>query len=278
MKDFLKKLYAFVADLLNSIVSVLSVLIFSSFKAAAKFKETGNDDVVILANGPSLNDAINANSDNIMKHKKVAVNFFCNTDYYLQLKPEYYVVADDLFFAGGKESERFLEGLKNTTWPMDLFLPVLYRRSGVIQLIKQIQNVNIVWYNTTPVSGLKSIAHFLFNHNLGMPRPENVLCASAFLCIRMKIKKIYVLGADHSWLSNFYINDNNQLVLVIERFYGNDESIIPSTFSTWLMTQYNCFKAHEEISAYAKEQRCEIINLTKGSYIDSYTRGSIDEL
>ena len=57
-----------------------------------------SDKLIILGNGPSLNDSINELKEQIVENDFIVVNMFCLTDYYVELKPKFYLLADYLYF------------------------------------------------------------------------------------------------------------------------------------------------------------------------------------
>src|SRR5690554_3198782 len=81
----------------------------------------------LLMNGPSLSVDISKikNSD-----IKLAVNHFCDTDYFSSIKPELYLLQDSYFWRLDvrdeyieKRNEMFRNLNKKTEWPITLLLP-----------------------------------------------------------------------------------------------------------------------------------------------------------
>lgn len=282
MKELCKSIYSWTVKLLQSVVSLFSVLLFSSRKSAKAvsqlFRQERGESCIILGNGPSLKNVLESREETLSSNDTVAVNTFCNNASFYTIRPKYYVLTDPAFFDSIVTDERVLdiqkqvrEGLCKVDWKMVLFLPSINRKSRMVDTFRN-ENIIFCFYNLTPVDGFLSLQHRLFKRNLGMPIAMNVLCASTFLMINLGYQNIYLLGADHSWLESFYVNDNNEVILGDRHFYGEQAVKCPSTLSQWLFNVATGFKTHERISEYAKYRGVNIYNATKGSYIDAYTR------
>ena len=56
----------------------------------------------------------------------------------------------------------------------------------------------------------RTLLHFFFSKGLAMPRPHNVLIPSIMNLAYLGYKELYIVGADHSWLSEITVNENNE--------------------------------------------------------------------
>ena len=94
------KIKDFVAKLWQSLLSVVKVVLLS--KWGIKWPDIGNErqqrGIVILGNGPSLNDTVASATDFLATHDLLAVNFAASTPLFNQLRPNYYLLADPHFF------------------------------------------------------------------------------------------------------------------------------------------------------------------------------------
>lgn len=285
MKDICKKLYQWAILFLQTVVSFLSVLLFSSVNTAISLKKrekkTPLKDCMILGNGPSLANSLKFALEKIDKYDVVAVNHFCENKEFIEVKPKYYVLADPAFDPNPKEErivkeqERLKKGLERVNWNMILFLPSINRGSFLVKEINN-RNIDICFYNLTPVNGIKCVRHWLYKNDLGMPQAMNVLCASIFLMTNLKYQNIYLLGADHSWLDSFFVNEKNELILSDRHFYGTDQIKRNTTISVWLNKISVCFLIHEYLSEYAQYRGVNVWNATEHSYIDAYVRKELN--
>lgn len=286
MKEICKKLYRLTILFFQTVVSFISVFLFSSLNTAIGMKKREkrmpSKDCLILGNGPSLANSLKSVLEKIKDYDVVAVNHFCENKEFHEVKPKYYVLADPAFFDPNpkeeriaKEQECLKKGFDKVNWDMILFLPSINRESFLVKEINN-RNIEICFYNLTPVNGIKSIRHWLYKNDLGMPQAMNVLCASIFLMTNLKYKNIYLLGADHSWLDSFFVNENNELILSDRHFYGTDQIKRNTSISVWLNKISVCFLIHEFLSEYAQYRGVNVWNATKHSYIDAYVRKELN--
>ena len=113
-----------------------------------------------------------------------------------------------------------------------------------------------------------------------MPRPRNVLIPSIMLAIAAGFKRIYIAGADHSWMKTISVNDNNEVVSIQPHFYKENEQEkkrVNTEYMHYPLHQivysfYVAFKSYFEIKAYADSIGTEIWNITPGSFIDAFPR------
>jgi hypothetical protein len=135
----------------------------------------------------------------------------------------------------------------------------------------------------TPIDGNQKIANWIMRNNWGLPRPHNVLIPSLVIAINMGYKKVFVAGADHSWMPYVRVTQKNEVVMVQKHFYDSKEAEEKAMYNASskgcdrklhevLQKFTYAFKSYFVIQAYAKAQNCHIVNLTKGSYIDAFPR------
>lgn len=262
----------------QTLASIAKIILLSKF---GKISKSGiGEDIVILGNGPSLNTTISESAEFLALHKKLAVNFACNAPVFFELKPEYYVLADPHFFTSDAENVISLwSNLAKVDWQMTIFIPFKKKSNRIIELSHN-KNITIERYNLTPIEGFKGFCHKIFNSGLGMPRPRNVLIPSIMLAIAAGFKKIYIAGADHSWMKTISVNDNNEVVSIQPHFYKENEQEkkrVNTEYMHYPLHQivysfYVAFKSYFEIKAYADSIGTEIWNITPGSFIDAFPR------
>ncbi len=208
----------------KTLISIVRIIFLSKPFRMPLIKEK-KEEIVILTNGPSLNQSI-ANHRSFLENKDLmCVNFFPNTSYYEELKPAYHIIsAPELWIEHAKppypqlSKELFENIAKKTNWKLILFIPFAARKYQTWQLpLKNHQHVHIVYYNPTPIEGFFRFCRSAYQMQLGMPRPHNVLIPSLMLSIRLHYQKIFILGADHSWLKEISVDDNNQVLVTMNQ-------------------------------------------------------------
>ena len=252
-----------------------------------------------MGNGPSLNDTLTSSSIELDSYDILSVNYFCRTEKFEQVKPNYYVITSPEYFIGEEKKDwkkdrdqTFHELVNKTKWDMDLFVPVIASKSkDWVSIISENPKIKIVYFNTTPIEGFKWFSFFCFKRKLGMPRPHNVLIPSIFIGLYCGYKNIYLAGADHNWTRDVFVTDDNRVLLSQKHFYDqkvkeekNKNSASPkpmykggSQEERKLHEVLNkfvyAFQAYWEIEEYAtKVSGSKIYNITPGSYIDAFEK------
>jgi len=277
----------FLASLFNSIASFGKILLLSKF--GVHFPEGETKELVILGNGPSLNNSLETQMDFLEGKTLLCVNFFPTTAYYEKLKPSIFVsIAPDLWLPD--VDQKFIDQrirlfdalVEKTNWDLDFYFPWSARSVSTWRdKLAENKNIKVHYLNTTPVTGLRSVSEFFFRKSLGMPRPHNVMIPSLFTGIQMRFKTIYLLGADHSWLREISVNDDN-VALINQKHFYDETSSKPDTLDKSgkgarklheiLFKLMNAFASYFVIKDYAESQGCRILNATPNSFIDAFDR------
>jgi hypothetical protein len=269
------------------------------------------EECVVLGNGPSLQRTFTDGLHFFDAKKIICVNNFSETEFFEKIKPEFYVLADPIYwekaydefidnFNNDKniERSRYFEALskiktgaiKNiidkTTWAMELLVPLQSKSTGCFDEITKInKNITINYYSTFPIElNIQFIRHLFYRCNFGMPTPQNVLIPAIFLALNHGFKKIILVGADHSWHEELVIDGRNVLGTYDKHFYdaNKQKKIIPlmkdinAGVTTKVHEQfyalYKVFKSHVLLNKYARYKRATIVNFSKVSWIDAYSR------
>lgn len=277
----------------QTFISLLRILFLTRFNVKIK-KQHSKSDCLILANGPSLNKLIEQHHHFMLDKTLVCVNFFPNTDYFTKYRPAYHVISapelwrnDAIPIYLNLSKELFDNIARKTSWDLTLFIPFEAKRYEAWQ--QPLSNntfVHITYYNPTPIEGYFWFCKKIFDWQWGMPRPHNVLIPSLMLSMKKGFKNIYIWGADHSWLKEISVNDNNQVLVNQKHFYDENTSI-PQPMNKLngtrrlhevLIKFVHAFKGYFDINKYASSKGIQIFNATPGSFIDAFKRIKIDEL
>lgn len=171
---------------------------------------------------------------------------------------------------------------------MTLLVPFRAKKSIDFQmLIKSNPNLKVSYFNQTPVEGLNFWSHRWYNLGWGMPRPHNVLIPGIMVGIRLGYKTIGMVGADHSWLADLSVNENNEALLRHVHYYATDgtqpmkvEDRIdrPRKLHEIIHKFYLSFKGYWQIKAYANVKHVSIINASSTSMIDAFDRKTLVQI
>lgn len=270
-------------QLWQSFLSVVKVLLQSKWSTRLPASFKNNEELLILANGPSLNRTIEDSADFVSTKTLLAVNFFATSPLFEQLRPELYLIADPLFWIVPQKREMLFGSLaKKVSWPIAVFIPHRARKCREWQtMLAQNPHITVYVYNTTPIDGFPAFAHFIFSKRWGVPRPHNVLIPSIAMGLQLPFSKIYLAGADHSWLPEINVTDDNVVLMHQKHFYDQGkseaatvtkENLKSAPLYTILYHMYVAFKSYFVLQAYAETKQKEVINVTPGSYIDAFKR------
>ncbi|MCX7862503.1 MAG: hypothetical protein N2449_05865 [Bacteroidales bacterium] len=288
----LEYLRDFIVKLGQTIISIVRILFLTRFIPSIK-KENNHSECLILTNGPSLNTSIENNLQFTTDKILFCVNFFPNTPYYEQLKPRYHVIsAPELWLPQAKHpypklsEELFNNIAQKTTWKLTILIPFAAKKyTQWREKLVQNSNVEIEYYNPTPIEGFRWFCHAMYHMQWGMPRPHNVLIPSLMLAMKKGFKSIYIWGADHSWLKEISVDEQNQ-VLVNQKHFYDENTAKPQPMNKLKGTRklhevlikfVHAFKGYWEIEEYAKQKNITIWNATPHSFIDAFKRYKMNE-
>ena len=281
MKKIFIKLYDYLKLLWETFVSLISIVLFTSFivsRKNSKFRKSNIEDVHILANGPSLKDILENKLEFLKNNDTLAVNFFANNPIFFKVKPKYYVLLDPgLFFGSGhvELSARvpvMMNNLSKVTWEMTLYVP--YSKTIVEKIKNQLNNsyIKIMPFCPTRVTGFKSFRNWAYKHNLGLPSSKNVLLPSILLMLNRGYKRVYLYGAEFSWTKTYAVNpENGKIYTDDDHFYDmNRLPLKKGQFKFDLSCLVDALDATDYLAEYADYISAIIINRTPGSFIDAF--------
>lgn len=286
------KFILFLRDFLGALsatcTSVFRIFVFSSFHVKIN-KTAQKSKAFVLANGPSLKKMIEEHKERLDDGDLICVNSFPVTSLYEELKPKYTIISapefwidnvDDIYIKNRTELYNAL--IQKTQWEMEFIVPSLAKKYPFWQdALKQNKHIKIVFYNVAPVEGWRWFRHLMFRLQLGMPRPHNILAPSIYFLLEKGYKEIYLWGADHSWLSEISVNEQN-VALVCQKHFYNENSAIPEKMRLAgvgarrlheiLHKFMHTFASYFVLKEYADSKQAHIINNTPGSFIDAFDR------
>ena len=284
-----QKITNFFRDIFQTSFSIVKIIILSKWFVSFGKHRTEERVCSILGNGPCLTQDIEKHFDFIASKKKFCVNLFALSNEYELIKPEYYVLAAPEFWLAKTTDYLINERYKlsdsfvsKTTWPMKLFIPFAAKGSELCKKVITNKNIELVYYNNTPVEGMSGIINLLFKANLGMPRPHNVLIPTIYLAMNIGFKKIIILGADHSWHEGIKVDGSNKPTVNHEHFYDKREVRMPMyklDGMQYFIHDIFCklhyaFKGYFILSSYADYMKVDILNASSKSYIDAFKKTS----
>lgn len=294
MKNTLKILKEYIVNCGLTLEYFFRMLFFENFKNYIKEAGINNkvlsNKIVILANGPSLKkDLMKIVSTKSSKnYDYCVVNYFANDPTFEVLKPKIYVLSDPQFLANNCFKEKAIQ-LYNTlnekvSWPMNLYIQYSFLNEIKKQNLVTNENIKIVPFHSTVYKGFKKFRNYLFDKGLASADYGTVVHHCISISINLGYKELNLYGVDHTFFDGLMVNDKNEVCRKITHFYDTKEAEaepiyhhytkkqIPFTMSFFLFDHMRIFQGHEILSQYAKSRDVKILNRTKGSLIDAYTK------
>lgn len=290
--------YAF----LNSLFSLLKVLLLSKWRLSTLQPEKQQKPCLIIGNAPGLIEDLEKSTRSTTDFDCVCVNYMAGTNLFPKIRPRHYVIVSTEYWANEQKEgwnkdrqEVFDIMVRDTNWKMTLHVPVIAKRNKAwTKKIAQNSNIDLCFFNLTPVEGASNISHYLFKNGLGMPRPHNVVVGSLFLMLNSGYKDIYLSGVKHDWLEQIMVTEKNRVLLGQKHFYDKevkDKSSLlrPDPKPMYhhkgskkerklhevLHKFYYTFRSYWELKEYADHLGVTIYNTTEGSYIDAFERRAL---
>ena len=285
----MKKIIYFLIDLFLLIAAV----IYSAFK----FKKVSgigweyNDykKTILLGNGPSLKDDIEKVIEESKESEVYVLNYFAVTNYFLKIKPEYYVLTDRMFWSQNanedikKDNEELYFHLDKVDWRMNLICP----ESGfewISNRLRANKNIKVLKVHSVNIEfKTEKINLFALNKNFITPHFINGLVMVLWHSIYKNSIDIEIYGADFSLFKEYYIDQKtNDLYTSASHFYKNTKAQDNASFKypnetkkmlhTRLYQQWSSFYQMYLLSKIAKMKQIKITNLSSNSFLDSFER------
>ncbi|MBO7484710.1 MAG: hypothetical protein J6T84_01445 [Spirochaetaceae bacterium] len=252
-----------------------------------------SEKLIVMGNGPSLTKSIEKYNKEIIKYDCIVVNYFCESEYYKELKPKYYLLADPVFFG---KLETYVDWQRNkimgfiksliltTTWDINLIVPNFAIGSRFIEEIKKNSFIHLYYYIPYDLVQYNDNNKFLlWDKNLIAPPSHNCLNTCVWMGIFFRYRETYIIGADSNWLERIHINqETNELYITDSYFYGskinkeykNSSETIPSslTLAEELLNESIAFNNYSELNNYADYAGVKVYNASEYSLIDTFER------
>ena len=284
MKKIVKELYLFIFDLINLIRPMWRLITIQKFKKEI-YESKYQKDLYIIGNGPSAKEFLQHPPENRDKINICTVNFSITTDNFFDIKPEIHCFADPDFF-NKTDDERIQKVIdiieKKINWDLTIIIPfsknkTFYKHCLNNKHIRILRFAGESWQAQSNFA--KKIRLYFYNKGWFTPKLQNVIVACIFNAILLGYKKLFLLGVEHSWLNEIFVNQQNQVCLLDKHFYGNNSILWKKndteTYKVHeiLKTLSYTFEAYWELKYFSEKRNVHIINKTKDSFIDAFERG-----
>ena len=277
------QLYAF---LLNVLISLIYSKIGTKFRVSRKILQ--DKSVAVVMNGPTLrSDMLNLQrSEKDLSY--ICANHLADTDLFSELKPIVYVFSDPYFY--NEETSDELVNARNTTfknimakcsWPMIVVMPNKESLEMFSKIFEENHQITVCWFNGSGFpSDYNAALGFMWERGLCAP-PGNVLVQSLYLCGFMSAKKIFLLGANWSFHTNIFVDqETNEFYKVREHVYGTSKElsytchrkIKKANLEHEFKSLYIGFRELRAVGDYLIQKQVRVVNYTQKSFIDVFSR------
>lgn len=277
------KISQFFTDLGSTLKSCVKIAALS--RPCTLREAHDNRPLLIMGNGPSLRQVLDDHPSVLDSCALMSVNFAANAPEFFDLKPEYYVMADGVFFSNDPDNaalQSLYQSFACVNWDMTLIIPRQYRRR-VPESIRNNPNISVKTINAVGLEGFTAFQNLVYSMRMGMPRPRNVLIVSIVAGIWLGYKTVYIVGADHSWMQTIAVDDQNRVISVQPHFYkdsAKEQQRVNTIYSNLHLHDivnsfYVAFRSYHRIASWASRRRIKIYNATPNSFIDAFPRTTL---
>ncbi len=257
------------------------------------------DTLIIVGNGPSLKITIDENINILQNNPCMVVNGFVTSPLFEVIRPKYYILADPAYFTPisrlSDRNKKVVESLKENlltkvNWDITFVFPSSGKGSELQIALQGIDKANFMYYNNKGNAVVLpdfSLKYWLWNKNLIAPLCQTVLNTAVSVALMSQISKVYLVGADTSWLATYEIDQkDNTLYTKDEHFYGiNRIPLYSNEFTKQKQYLHDeltnvsaAFKGYYVLAKYAKYNKISLFNASAYSWIDSLERKGVDLL
>lgn len=288
----------FIENLRLSSATLIRMLVQAKWTGILKSNTPGKKkEIVIVGNGPSFKESLNKYRDELEKYDLICVNNFAASDYYQELKPRYYILNATILFLPDEKQGPLYQGIKRevfghlrekTSWDMEIMVPFMAKKSRDFrELLAANKHLKPIYFNLFSIEGFKGLKRFFFNKGWGTPRPHNVIIPAIMNAIYLKYETIALIGADHSWLGEISVSEDNVALVNQKHFYDENETrsepmndyVVRSRKLHEMLHKFQLtFKGYWEINEYIEQKNVKIYNCSEVSFIDAFERKQLNEL
>lgn len=281
----------YLLDAIKVLIKLLIYKIKNIYKPIRiKFTEQKSRKAIIMGNGPSLNNDL----PEILNYPKndcdfYSVNFFANTETFYQIKPNYYFLADKLFWSNNLNDD--FNSLVNSTFDtlskVDWKISILCPESGFNFIKSKLSsncNFSFIRIPDRPINLFSEKIHLklLEKRFFSIPNVNSVITIIWFSIIS-KYDSIILYGVDFSAFKSLHVDqETNEVFVPTEHFYKNSlaeknsaKKYLSQKNKTMSQRLYQVFKSFHVLETLFKLSRVlnvEVLNLSSFSYIDSFPR------
>ena len=290
MRSSLRRLIpVIIVDVMLCVYGVLAYVFFWRNHPRVIEQNAESQTLVILGNGPSLSDDISGILRRRAEIRVAVVNYFANSELFSQLRPDFYVMADPIFWRQDigtqhKESnEKLVANLLKVSWCMTVicreqgceFFSNALAGNGNIR-VEKIKD-NSMDFRTDFFSVLSLRSPFF------TPNFVNVLILALWSGITRGFRGIEIYGADFSSFKSLNVDQHsNYSTNETRHFYNKDSAKVEAQekyparkrklIHTRMYQVALAFRQMYLLSRVARKRGISVVNGSSFSYLDCFDR------
>lgn len=252
------------------------------------------DRMIVIGNGPSMNETIKNNLEILQHSECVMVNFAANTELYEQIKPSVYLLVDPVWYSEDEHKQQLTKSCINaitskTEWSVCIVMPRCAIGCYAVERFKKNSNLQVLFYEDGWVKPIGMTQFEAWDKNMIAPPAQTVLNTAVWLSIYWGYKETYLVGADTSWHTELKMDqDTNVLYTIDTHFYDNKEVYgdfyddkqnrrpIGSKLHEELFAEATALKEYCELRKYADWKGVKVYNASEYSWIDAFERKKLN--
>ena len=253
-----------------------------------------NDELFIIANGPSLQNDIGGYEDLIASKDVLMMNNAIQTPLFAKLQPKYYVLMDSMYFVGNAYRDLVEDDFHKMRLVFEKTLDMLSAlRNNLILLVPSVWKhtltfsnpyMRVYTYNVFGFRGFEWLEKIVYKNTLSIPSNACVLVPAIVSAIAMGYKRIYLLGCDQNAFLGYCVdNTTNKLsIRDYKHFYKEAKENTHARYESMDMGE-RLYHDHLIFGAYSQLQKLfgseyRIFNCSSSSMIDAFPSASLDSV
>lgn len=224
----------------------------------------------VIGNGPSIKS-----QDLSCLHNEITfvMNAFWKHPILNLWQPDYYFLADPLFFDGSEYSNEFLAELRNHVTKLKLFVPMDSTKNGIHHIFEdQLYLVAFIGELGQGLSGWPDFTKYV-------PGVKSVSQFAIMAAMFMGCSPIYLLGLDHDWLSHRTLDKHFYEGCAFGKHpaaFGGDLS--KNRYKDEAIAVVNLWSGYEALRDVAQSRSIKILNATAGGFLDVFERVKYEDV
>lgn len=271
----------------NVLIESLQIIVTGRpyyWKLEYKQRVSKEKRLIVLANGPSLNEDLERLSKEDTSNADFAMmNFSVNSPLFTKYKPKFYCLADNAFFFGNYLSDNvksvYIKINEDVNWDMTLCVAQNIKSSQYYEILSN-QKIHIQRIFPFVSHGPEKILNWLYKKGYAIPGMGTVTNMATYVGIQYGYKHIELCGNDMSFFDGICVNDDNVPCCKVKHFYDDKVELKcqmisktkAHTLKSYVTMVLAMIISHDKIARYAKNMNIEVLNRTRKSMLDSYTR------